>query len=91
MTYAICATQDCGGETDFYEVMEQRLMWMTMMAHKTVLFEKLKQKIEQQEGAKLEKIAGLLVEAAKAKEENEKQSSRQIEDFKEKFKELFEE
>ena len=91
MTYAVCTTQDCSGEADFYDVMERRLMWMTMMAHKAVLFEKLKQKIEQQEGAKLEKIADLLVEASKTREENEKQSSRQIEDFKEKFKELFEE
>ena len=91
MTYATCATESCGGEADFYDIMEQRLMWMTMMAHKTVLFEKLKQKIEQQEGAKHEKIADLLVDASKASAEREKQSSRQIEDFKEKFKELFEE
>ncbi len=91
MTYAICNTESCDREEDFYDVMERRLMWMTMMAHKAVLFEKIKQKIEEQEGAKLEKIAGLLVEASKAREENEKQSSRQIEDFKEKFKELFEE
>ena len=90
MTYAVCTAQSCES-SDFYDVMERRLMWMTMMAHKAVLFEKLKQKIEQQEGAKLEKIADLLVEASKAKDENEKQSNRQIEDFKDKFKELFEE
>ncbi|MBI4162125.1 MAG: hypothetical protein HY513_00450 [Candidatus Aenigmarchaeota archaeon] len=90
MTYAVCSTEDCGS-SDFYDVMERRLMWMTMMAHKAVLFEKIKQKIEEKEGAKLDKIAGLLVEASKAREENERQTTRQIEDFKDRFKELFEE
>ena len=90
--YAVCQGQCSSSyESDFYDVMERRLMWMTMMAHKAVLFEKIKQKIEQQEGAKLEKIADLLIDASKQRWDAEKQSSAQAEEFSEKFKELFEE
>ena len=46
--YEVCQCES----GDIYDAMESRLMQMTFWAHKTVLFEKIKQKIEEQEGEK---------------------------------------
>lgn len=86
-----CETNcECGTETDFYDEMERRLMAMTFWAHKEVLFDKIKERIEKEEGEKLEKIASLLVDAWKNKIETNKESEKSQEDFSEKLREAFE-
>ncbi len=50
MEYEVCAANCSCDSRDFYDVMESRLMQMTFWAHKAVLFEKIKQEIEKQEG-----------------------------------------
>ena len=76
---------------DFYDVMESRLMQMTFWAHKEVLYEKIKQQIEKQEGKKLEKIAELLVEASNSKLKTEREAEKKDDELMEKLKETFEE
>ena len=86
-----CETNcECGIETDFYDEMERKLMVMTFWAHKEVLFDKIKERIENEEGEKLEKIASLLVDAWKNKIESGKETERKQEDFSEKLREAFE-
>lgn len=85
--YEVCATS-C---SDSYDVMESRLMQMTYWAHKAVLFEKIKQKIEEQEGKKLEKIAELLVEASRNRLQNNKEASRRRDTLEEQLREVLDE
>ena len=75
---------------NMYDEMERKLMAMTFWAHKEVLFDKIKERIEKEEGEKLEKIAILLVDAWKNKIEAGKENERKQEDFSEKLKEAFE-
>ena len=83
---------DCScSSRDFYDTMERRLMQMTYWAHKTVLFEKIKEQIEKQEGAKLEKIAELLVEASQNRWKSEQEAEKKHEELKDKLKDAFEE
>lgn len=89
MTYAVCES-NCK-EMDFYDVMESRLMQMTFFAHKEVLYDKIKEQIEKQEGAKLEKIAELLVEASQVKMKSETELSKKRDELQEKIREHFEE
>ena len=88
MTYQ-CGTT-CETEYDFYDIIQSRLMYMTMLAHKEVLFDKIKEQIEQQEGAKLEEIAKLLVNASKAKMKTNHDMERTDEELNEKLREHFE-
>lgn len=81
----------CQCESDIYDTMESRLMQMTFWAHKAVLFEKIKQKIEEQEGEKLEKIADLLVEASRIRAKTEQEAEKNKQELKDKLKETFEE
>ena len=82
--------QCVGCSEDVYDAMEQKLMAMTFWAHKEVLFDKIKEKIAKEEGAKLEKIAELLVEAWKNKIGTKKETEKQQDDFSEKLREAFE-
>ena len=75
----------------FYDVMGSRLMQMTFWAHKEVLYEKIKQQIEKQEGKKLEKIAELLVEASNRKLKTGREDDKKQVELREKLKETFEE
>ena len=90
MEYEVCVENCNCGERDFYDVMESTLMRATYWAHKQVLFEKIKQEIEKQEGAKLEKIAQLLVEASQNRWKSEQDAEKKSEELKEKLKETFE-
>jgi hypothetical protein len=99
--YAVCTTQSCetGGcgcgekncNCDFYKFMEQKLMQMTFWAHKEVLFEKIKQKITETEGEKLDKIADLLVDAGKDKLKAKKDATVKKDELRKNLKDLFEE
>ena len=86
---SICI-ENCEKE-DMYDLMEHRLMQMTFWAHKEVLFEKIKQKIEQQEGEKLEKIAELLVEASRNKMKRAQEADAKTEEIKDKLREALDE
>ena len=66
-------------------------MQMTFWAHKEVLFEKIKQKIEQQEGEKLEKIAELLVEASRNRTKRAQEADAKTEEIKDKLREALDE
>ena len=90
MEYEVCVENCNCSSNDFYDAMESRLMQMTYWAHKTVLFEKIKQEIEKQEGAKLEKIAKLLVEASQNRWKTEKELEEKSEELKEQLKDAFE-
>ena len=88
MTY--CETScSCEGEYDAYDILEHKLMQMTHWAHKTVLFEKIKARIEQEEGQKLEKIADLLVEAIKTRKITDQEAARKDEELREKIRDAF--
>ena len=86
MGYEVCVAKE-----DFYDVMESRLMQMTFWAHKEVLYEKIKQQIEKQEGKKLEKIAELLVEASNNRWKSDREVEKKEDELREKIKETFEE
>lgn len=79
-----------GCSEDVYDVMEQKLMAMTFWAHKEVLFDKIKERIEKEEGAKLEKIAELLVDAWKNKIETKKEVEKKQDNFSDKLRDVFE-
>ena len=81
--------ESCNQE-DFYEAMESKLMWMNFMAHKQLLFEKIKQKIEEQEGEKLDKIVDLVVQASKEDWQDKKEQDRKHEELRNKLRDLFE-
>ncbi len=85
MEYQCCETE--GGE-DF---LERKLMAMAFWAHKEVLFDKIKQKVEKEEGEKLEKLADIIVEAWKSKVEGKKHAEKNYEDFSEKVREILDE
>jgi len=88
--YQVCAENCCGTENaDFYDAMESRLMQMTFWAHKEVLFEKIKQKIKEEEGGKLDKIADLLVDASNSKWKGRQEADKKREELKEKLKDAF--
>ena len=61
--------EGCCSERDFSSDMESQLMCMAYLAHRAILYEKIKQRIEHQEGEKLDKIAELLVEASKERQD----------------------
>ena len=65
---------------DEYEVMETTMKRITMLAHQYVLFEKIKQKINEQEGERLEKIAEIVVNNSKSYIEPESDLDRGTED-----------
>lgn len=93
MTYQ-CVDNSCGSgcdcEYDAYDVLEQKLLGMTFLAHKTVLFEKIKQKIETEEGKKLDQLAELLVEASREKWKTEQEATKKADELREKIRETFE-
>lgn len=93
MTQIAYCTENCGpdsGQSDFYDFLESRLMFMTNLAHKSVLFEKIKKSIEQEDGEKLDKIAELLVQASKEKWESDIESDRKQDELGKKLRETFE-
>ena len=75
---------------DFYDMMERKLMAMTFWAHKQILFEKIKQKIEKTEGQKLDKLVDLVVEASKDEWKTDKEIDKKRKELKNKIKETFE-
>lgn len=87
--YATCADNCNYEESDFYDALEARLMQMTYFAHKEVLFEKIKQKIQEQEGAKLDRIVDLLIESSKNNSEIERQSEQRSEELQNALREVF--
>ena len=89
--YEICMANCSCSDKDFYDVMESKLMQMTYWAHKAVLYEKIKEQIEKQEGAKLQRIAELLVEASQNRWKDMKESENKGEELRGKLKQTFEE
>ncbi len=81
-----CCTEDCGDD-----YLEKKLMAMAFWAHKEVLFDKIKQRVEKEEGEKLEKLADIIVEAWKSRTENRKQTEKNYDDFSEKVREVLDE
>ena len=70
--------------------MENRLMQLTFWAHKTVLFEKIKQQIEKEEGKNLEKMAEILVQELKNRVEAGKNTEKSQGEFQEKLRDVME-
>ncbi|MBI4018734.1 MAG: hypothetical protein HY364_00590 [Candidatus Aenigmarchaeota archaeon] len=85
MRYEVCEA-NCD---NFYDAMEGELMRMTFLAHKAALFEKVKQKIEQEEGEKLDKIATLLVGESRTRMQEDREAEREYDDFRSKLREAF--
>lgn len=84
--------QDCGcgmESRDRYDIMEQRLMQMTFWAHKAALFERIKQKIEKEEGKELDKLADLLIANSKEAAANNKVAQQKSEELRNKLQEIF--
>jgi len=89
--------ENCGCDTenvDFYDMMERRLVGMSFWAHKQILFDKIKQRIENEEGKKLDKLADLVVEISKSEWKSDKEIGKKHKELTEKlrkeFKETFE-
>ena len=83
----------CGGEScncDFYEAMEAKLMSMAFFAQKSALFERIRDRIEKEEGAKLDKMADLVVDAARNRFKDQQEADRKRAELREKIKETFE-
>lgn len=72
-----------------YDIMEQRLMQMTFWAHKTVLFEKLKERIGKQEGENLDRLVDLLIANSKAQAQSSKAAAQKSRELKDALKEAF--
>ena len=83
-----CGSCECG---DFYESMEGRLMQMAFLAHKSVLFDKIRERVEKEQGGRLDKIADLVVEASRNKFKTVQEIEKKRAELREKLKEVFEE
>jgi hypothetical protein len=87
-----CGSEGCGCEpADFYDVMESKMMEMAFAAHKTVLFEKIKERIEKLDGEKLDALADLVVEASRTKWKTEQEAAKKRAELREKLKDIFQE
>lgn len=87
-----CGSEGCACETmDFYDIMESRLMAMAFGAHKSILFDKIRERIEKTDGAKLDALADLLVEASRNKWKTEQEIEKKRAELREKLKEIFQE
>jgi hypothetical protein len=74
---------------DRYDYLEERLLQMTFMAHQKVLMDKIKAKIEKEEGQKLDKLADLLIQTSKAEIEQVKGAEKKRDELKDKLKDYF--
>lgn len=87
-----CASSGCGCASDcscdFYEAMQERLMQMALFAHKSALFERIKSRIEKTEGERLDKVAGLVVEASLGKFKDAQDSEKKKEELRQRLREL---
>jgi len=84
----------CGSECrsscgDFQEVMEQKLIGITMAAHKSVIFDKLVKKIEEKQGEKLDELAEVLVNASIEHHKSQQDASEKHDELRKKLKEIF--
>jgi uncharacterized protein (DUF305 family) len=80
----------CGVEArDRYDLMEQRFMQMTFWAHKAALFDKLKEKIEKQEGKELDQLADLLIANSKEEAKSSKAAFEKSQQLRNKIQEIF--
>lgn len=84
-----CGSCSCDSY-DFYEEMEEKLMGMAFFAHKSILFDKIRDRIEKEQGDKLDKIADLVVQASKEKFESEQEAEKKRAELMERLKEVFE-
>ena len=89
--YGVCVGSNCSDYGDFYDAMAERMVQMTFWAHKAVLLEKLKQKIEEQDGKKLDELVDLLLEVSKSEQKSDKELEQKHEELREKIKETFDE
>ena len=93
MTQMVYCVENCGPESsqpDFYDFLESRLLFMTNLAHKSVLLEKIKKRIEQEEGERLDKMAELLVQASKEQWESDIESDKKQDELRKRLRETFE-
>ena len=86
MRYEVCG-ESC--EESAYDAMESEMARMTLLAHKAALFERIKQKIEQEEGEKLDKIAALLVGESRSRMKEEREADKEYEEFRAKLRYAF--
>lgn len=91
-----CGTENCGcgaqcGSGDFYEAMQEKLIGMAAFAHKSALFDRIRARVEKVEGAKLDRIAELVVEASLGKFKDAQEAERKGEELRAKLREIMEE
>ena len=90
MEYEICSSESGqAGRRDVFDAVESRLMLMTYCAHRELLYEKIKERLEKEEGAKLDKIAELLVEASRNRWRSRQEFERKDDELKDKLGEAF--
>ena len=88
MQYGVCVDNTCSSY-DAYDAMAERLVNMTFWAHKAVLLDKLKQRIEEQDGKKLDELVELLLDISKSEKESDKESEQKHEELREKLRATF--
>jgi hypothetical protein len=71
--------------------MQAKLIQMAMFAHKSALFDRIRSRVEKVEGAKLDRIAELVVEASLGKFKDAQEAERKGEELRAKLKEIMEE
>jgi len=63
-------------------------MQMALFAHKSTLFEKIRERVEKVEGERLNKIADLVVETAMGRFKDAQEAERKRQELRNKLKEL---
>lgn len=77
------------GQRDEYDFLEGKLLQMTFWAHREALYERIKKKIEKENGEKLDKIADLLIDVSKEDWESDRGSEKKHQELKKKLQEVF--
>jgi len=93
-----CGQQKCGcgqencecGSGDFYETMQDKLVEMAVVAHKSALFDRIRSRIEKVDGEKLDRIAELVVETALGKYKDAQEAAKKSEELRSRLKEIME-
>lgn len=84
-----CGSGSCN--CDFYEAMEAKLIGMVFFAQKSALFDRIRERVEKEDGAKLDRIADLVVEAARSDFKDHQEAEKKRAELRERIRETFEE
>jgi len=85
-----CGSGGCSSG-DFYSDLEDRLVGMAYWAQKKALFERIKQRVEKEDGARLDKIADIVMEMSRMDSRNSQEMAKKRDELHDRLREIFEE